>query len=211
VSLGDGAQVKNSVAGGGIEVDFLDGKILTAIPSGSYDSMKYLNVQFEKTGLLSDGDGPAESGIAGAVPEGSWLPALPTGASLGAMPATSHERYVTLYSTFGNAWRVTSKNTLFDYAPGTSTATFTNTRWPVENAKTCTIPNQTVLKPVSAAVAEEACKSVSDAKLHASCLFDVQATGDTGFTDTYQASENAHKILSVKPIDASKLVVPEAK
>lgn len=28
-----------------------------------------------------------------------------------------------------------------------------------------------------AALAEKACKSVSDAKLHASCLFDVQATG----------------------------------
>jgi hypothetical protein len=32
-----------------------------------------------------------------------------------------------------------------------------------------------------AAVAEKACKSVSGAKLHASCLFDVQVIGDTGF------------------------------
>jgi hypothetical protein len=210
VSLGDDAQVKNSAAGGGIEVDFPDGKILTAIPSGSYDSMQFLNVQFERTGFLSDGEGAAESGIAGAVPKGSWLPALPTGASLGAMPATLHERYATLYSTFGNAWRVTSKNTLFDYARGASTATFTDTKWPVENATTCTIPNQKVLKPVSAVVAEEACKPVSNATLHASCLFDVQATGDTGFADTYVASESAHKILSVKPIDL-RLLVPEAK
>jgi hypothetical protein len=210
VNLGDGAQVKNSAAGGGIEVDFPDGKIVTAIPSGSYDSMQYLNVQFEKTGLLHDGEGVAGSGIAGVVPKGSWLPALPTGASLGAMPATLHERYTTLYNTFGDAWRVTSKNTLFDYAPGTSTATFTNTNWPVENATTCTIPNQTVLKPVSAAIAEEACRPVTDTELHASCLFDVQATGDTGFADTYRASESAHKILSVKPIDL-RLPVPEAR
>jgi len=210
VNLGDGAQVKNSAAGGGIEVDFPDGKIMTAIPSGSYDTMNLLNVQFEKTGLLSDGDGAEERGIAGAVPKGSWLPALPTGASLGAMPATLHERYQTLYNKFGNAWRVTSKNTLFDYAPGASTATFTNTKWPVENAKTCTIPNETVIKPVSAAVAEEACKSVSEAKLHASCLFDVQATGVTRFAETYRASESAHKILSVKPIDIQRFV-SEAK
>jgi lysyl endopeptidase len=191
-------------------VDFPDGKIMTAIPSGSYDSMRFLNVQFEKTGLLGDGDGAVESGIAGAVPKGSWLPALPTGASVGKMPATLHERYVTLYDTFGNAWRVTSKNTLFDYAPGTSTATFADTKWPVENAKTCTIPNQPVVKPVSAAVAEAACKPVSDARLHASCLFDVQVTGDTHFAETYQASESAHKILSVKPIDA-KLLSTAAK
>jgi hypothetical protein len=206
INLGDGAEVKNSAAGGGIEVDFPDGKIMTAIPSGSLDSMNLLNVQFEKTGLLGDGEGAEESGIAGDVPRGSWLPALPTGASLGAMPATLHQRYVTLYNTFGNAWRVTSKNTLFDYAPGTSTATFSNTSWPVENAKTCTIPNQPVVKPVSAAVAEEACRSVSDATLHAGCLFDVQATGVTGFARTYEASESAHKILSVRPIDAKLLV-----
>ena len=217
VNLGDGAQVKRSAAGGGIEVDFSDGKIITAVPSGSYDSMQFLNVQFEDTGLLSDGGGVAGSGIAGAVPKGSWLPALPTGASLGTMPATLHERYVTLYNTFGNAWRVTSKNTLFDYAPGASTATFTNTAWPVENAKTCTIPNQPVVKPVSLAVATLACKAVSDANLHAGCLFDVQATGDTGFAETYQASESAHRILLVKPIDVQLLgaevkpLVSEAK
>jgi lysyl endopeptidase len=125
------------------------------------------------------------------------------------MPSTLHERYETLYSTFGNAWRVTSKNTLFDYAPGASTATFTNTKWPVENAKTCTIPNQTVVKPVSATVAEAACKSVTNTKLHASCVFDVQITGDTHYAATYEASESAHKILSIKPIDL-KLVLPAA-
>lgn len=209
VNLGGGAQVKNSVAGGGIEVDFPDGKIMTALPS-TYAGLSLLNVQFENTGLLRDGDGATELGIAGAVPKGSWLPSMPSGASLGAMPATLHERYVTLYNTFGNAWRVTSKNTLFDYAPGTSTATFTNTQWPVENAKTCTIPNQPAVKPVSVAVAEEACKSVSDARLHAGCLFDVQVTGTAGFAKTYQASESAHRILNVKPIDF-KLLVPQNK
>ncbi len=211
VDLGDGSQVKNSAAGGGIEVDFRDGKILTAIPSGSYDSMQFLNVQFENTGLLGDGEGVSGSGIAGVVPKGSWLPALPSGASVGAMPSALHERYETLYGKFGNEWRVTGKNTLFDYAPGKSTASFTNTKWPVENAKACTIPNQTVVKPVSAKVAEEACKSVSNTKLHASCLFDVQATGDTGFAETYLASESAHKILSVKPIDVQRVVLEGKK
>jgi hypothetical protein len=166
--------------------------------------MQFLNVQFEKTGFLSDGNGATESGIAGAVAKGSWLPALPNGASLGAMPATLHERYLALYSNFGDAWRFTDKNTLFDYAPGKSTAAFTNTKWPVEYAKTCTIPHQSVIKPISAAVAEEACRSVSDASLHASCLFDVQATGDTGFAETYRETERAHQILSVKAMSINK-------
>jgi len=210
LDLGDGALVKNSAAGSGIEVDFSDGKILSAIPSGVYDSMKFLNVQFEELGISADSGGTAQLGIAGDVPKGSWLPAMPNGASLGTMPATLHERYETLYNTFGNAWRVTGANTLFDYAPGTSTANFTNSKWPVENAKTCTIPNQPVVKPASAQVAEEACKAVSSATLHASCLFDVQATGDTAFADTYKTTENIHEILNVKPIDL-KLAVTAAK
>jgi hypothetical protein len=205
INLGTGAQVKKSAAGGGIQVNLPDGKILTAIPSGSYDSIQFLNVQFENTGFLGDGAGPSESGIAGAVPHGSWLPALPNGKSVGPMPSSLHDRYETLYNTFGNAWRVTDKSTLFDYAPGQSTANFTNTEWPVENAKTCTIPNQPVLKPVSAAVAEAACKSVTDALLHASCLFDVQVTGSTTFAKTYKASEQAHTILRIKPVNIGKL------
>jgi hypothetical protein len=201
VELGDGALVKNSSAGGGIEVDFSDGKILAAVPSGSYDSMKYLNVQFENLGLLADDRGSAVLGIAGNVPKGSWLPALPNGASVGAMPSSLHERYETLYNKFGNAWRVTKQNTLFDYPAGKSTDNFTNAKWPVENAKTCTIPNQTVLKPVSAAVAEDACKSVTNANLHAGCLFDVRATGNTQIAETYKATESVHKTLNVKTID----------
>jgi hypothetical protein len=183
---------------------------MTAVPSESYDSIQLLNIQFENLGLLANSGGSQVQGIAGEVPKGSWIPALPAGTSVGPMPATLHQRYLTLYNTFGNAWRVTSKNSLFDYAPGTSTATFTNTAWPVENATTCTIPNQAVIKPVSAAVAEEACKPVSDSKLHASCLFDVQATGNTRFADTYQATERIHAILNVKPIDAKRFV-PEVK
>jgi len=202
--------VKKSVAGGGIEVDFSDGKILAAVPSGSYDSMKYLNVQLESLGLLTDSGGSGVRGIAGNIPKGSWLPALPTGASVGPLPSSLHERYDTLYSKFGNAWRVTKQNTLFDYAPGTSTDTFTDTKWPVENAKTCTIPNQTALEPVSAEVAEEACKSITNANLHAGCLFDVQATGDTHIAETYKVSERIHTILNVKPIDA-RLAVRAAK
>ena len=206
VNLGGGAMLKNGTAGG-IEVDFPDGKIMTAIPSESYDNIQLLNVQFENLGILADSVAPAARGISGAIPKGSWLPLLPNGASVGPMPATLHERYQTLYNTFGNAWRVTGSNTLFDYAPGTSTATFTNAAWPVENATSCTIPHQQVIKPVSLAIATEACKSVSDAKLHASCLFDVQATGNTGFARTYQLTERTHILLNVKPIDLKLLAV----
>lgn len=206
VNLAGGGQVKDSSAGGGIEVDFPDGKIMTAIPAGSYDSMNLLNVSTENLGLVSGAAGATASGLSGTVPKGSWLPALPNGKSVGAMPSSLHDRYVTLYSTFGNAWRVTKSSSLFDYAPGTTTATYTNTKWPVENAKTCTIPNQKAVEPVSAAVAEDACKSVTAKTLHASCVFDVQVTGNTGFADTYLLTERVHTAFKIEPIDLGKLV-----
>jgi hypothetical protein len=206
VNLGGGGQVKNSSTGGGIEVDFPNGKIMTAIPAGSYDSMNLLNVTFENLGLVSGTAGATASGLAGSVPTGSWLPALPNGKSVGPMPNALHDRYATLYDTFANAWRVTESNSLFDYAPNTSTSTFTDTKWPVENAKTCAIPNRKAVKPVSAAAAKAACKSVTEKALHAGCVFDVQATGNRGFADTYLLTERVHAAFKIKPIDARKLV-----
>jgi hypothetical protein len=63
----------------------------------------------------------------------SWLPALPDGTSVGQLPPTLHQRYIDLYKTFAERWRVTAATSLFDYAPGTSTATFTLDDWPPEN------------------------------------------------------------------------------
>ena len=206
VNLTGGGQVKNSSDGGGMEVDFPDGKIMTAVPGGSYDSMNLLDVTTENLGFVSDTFAANESGLSGSIPTGSWLPALPNGQSVGVMPATLHERYVTLYDTFANAWRVKTNNSLFDYAPGTSTATFTNTSWPVENAKSCAIPNQKTLEPVDAALAEDACKSVTDKTTHASCVFDVEATGAGGVADGYLLAERIHAVFKIKPIDAAKLV-----
>jgi hypothetical protein len=59
VSLGGGGQVIPSSAGGGIEVDFPDRKIMTAIPAGSYDSMNLLNVATENLGFTSNTHWPS--------------------------------------------------------------------------------------------------------------------------------------------------------
>jgi hypothetical protein len=198
VNLGDGGSVAQT--SDGIEIYFPDGKILSAVPSGEYDSMRYLNVEFLSLGIVGEAGRASVGGLAGTIPANSWLPALPNGASVGPMPASLHDRYVTLYDKFGAAWRVTNSDSLFDYAPGTSTATFTNTAWPVENAKTCTIPNQKVAQPVSVAVAEEACKSITDAATHANCVFDVRVTGLTSFANTYAVSQRVHTNLMAKPI-----------
>ncbi|MGD0680613.1 MAG: hypothetical protein ABR990_01085 [Terracidiphilus sp.] len=192
-NFGDGGSVETS--SDGIEIHFPDGKILSV--SGS---LPLLSLQFSGLGAVSKSIGGSQMGLAGNVPAGNWLPKLPNGTPVGPMPASLHARYVTLNQTFGNAWRVTSSNSLFDYAPGTSTATFTNTAWPVENAKTCTVPNMRTIPHISVAAAEEACKSITNANLHSSCVFDVQMTGITKLVDTYAITERINTKLLVKPI-----------
>ncbi len=93
-------------AGGGFEIDFPDGKTLLVTPEWwASQSEWYLNVDVTNLGLVGTDAAGSPRGIAGAVPEGSWLPALPSGASLGPMPAALQDRYLTLYRKFADTWR----------------------------------------------------------------------------------------------------------
>lgn len=76
---------------------------------------------------------------------------------------------------FADTWRVTDKTSLFDYARDTSTATFTLPIYPPEK-----IPP---LKPENVALAQEACRVVTDKIILKGCLFDVATTGDTIFAE----------------------------
>jgi hypothetical protein len=199
-----------------IEVNFPDGKIMSIVPSTS--PMAHFDVHFSNLGVVSKSGVASVKGLAGVVPNGSWLPALPNGASVGPIPTQAkqgkaylHDRYLTLYNTFGPAWRVTNGNSLFDYAPGTSTSNFdyppgtstpsNNELWPKENPTSCSIPNVKTAPPISAAAAEEACKLITDASLHSSCVFDVKVTGHSEFADTYLITQRVHAKLIAKPID----------
>jgi hypothetical protein len=180
LDLGSGGSVSPS-SGSGIQLQFPDGTVLVVTPLWWASQARwYLNLDvFHPAGL---------EGIMGAIPRGSWLPALPDGSSMGPMPAALHQRYVDLYQRFGEAWRVTAKTSLFDYAAGTSTATFADTRWPPESPP-CASPDGKPVKPGSLALAEEACRPVLDKGARANCLFDVAITGEPGFARLYRASQ----------------------
>ncbi|MGA7830766.1 MAG: Ig-like domain repeat protein [Terracidiphilus sp.] len=188
VLLGAGGRVAPQ-AGGALEVDFPDGKTLLVTPEWwPSQSEWYLNVDLSRLGLVS-GDGAANGGgIAGALADGSWLPALPGGASVGAMPATLPARYDVLYKKFADAWRVNDKDTLFDYAQGTSTGSFTDRDWPPEQPP-CVVPGSKPLEPGSEALAQAACRQVTDQHRRANCVFDVLATGDITFAKSYVATQ----------------------
>ena len=141
----------------------------------------YLDVQVFQTA--------AAQGVMGLRAEGSWLPALSDGTSLGQRPDTSQQRYQDLYEKFADSWRVSDATSLFDYAPGTNTATFTLDEWPRHNPETCALQGQTSVQPVTPEVAAQACSPVTDAAKKGNCVFDVTVTGNTGFAQSYQAIE----------------------
>lgn len=108
---------------------------------------------------------------------------------MGPMPGPIQDRYSDLYQKFGGAWRVTDAISLFDYAPGQSTATFTRLNWPLQSGP-CVVPNEKPAEPATEAVAERACRPVKDPNAHRNCVFDVRVTGNTGFATTYIQSHD---------------------
>jgi hypothetical protein len=131
----------------------------------------------------------ATEGIWGRLAADSWLPALPDGKSLGPKPAYLKQRYLDLYETFADAWRVTDKTSLFDYAPGTDTSTFTLDEWPRYKPTSCELEGEKSVEPAPQDVAENACGGIVDKARRADCVFDVMVTGHTGFAETHQAMQ----------------------
>ena len=126
----------------------------------------------------------------GKIPSGNWLPKLKSGAKLGPKPRDLHERYVQLYQTFANSWRVTDKNSLFTYASGKSTADYTDKDWPTfqppcELKPSFEIPDATMLPAIPEDEAKAICQAVTEDDLFANCVLDVSATGDETFADGY--------------------------
>lgn len=173
----DGVRIMTTPAGG-IDVGFPDGTEMIVTP-GLWMSIWYLNLAVLRT--------TATQGIMGARPAGSWLPALPDGSSVGPMPASLPNRHIVLNEKFTDAWRVGDASSLFDYAPGTSSATFAR-RWPPADGH-CALSGVTPARPVDRVVAERLCRPIADKARRENCTFDVIVTGDAGFAKTYQLAE----------------------
>ncbi|HEV7763547.1 MAG TPA: S8 family serine peptidase [Thermoanaerobaculia bacterium] len=180
LSGGGGGRIAQSPVGG-LEVHFPDETVLIATPGWLASQNKWhLNLQVARTRV--------SAGLMGAVPHGGWLPALPHGASMGSMPETLNDRFFDLYTSFADAWRVTPGSGLFDYAPGTSTATFTLPTT-LSSKAPCKLPQTESAIPTTPAVAETACNGIKDKKKKADCIADVIVTGEPAIAKTYLASQ----------------------
>jgi hypothetical protein len=173
----------------GIRIDYAHGPIVTITPHfwTSY-GIHYMNVEVTNT--------DAEGGLMGRIPNGTWLPALPSGATLGPMPASLNDRYNALYRTFADAWRLTDATSLFAYLPGRSTASYTDRNWPPQKPPCTTVPRgfQNPVNPILENIpldrAKQICERVTLPDLNAACVFDVTTSGDEAFAQAYLIAQD---------------------
>jgi hypothetical protein len=198
IALPQGGRVVKSAVGG-LEIEFPNGALLAATPGfWSSQGKWYMNVNIY--------GGDAFEGIMGALARGSWLPALPDGSSLGPKPASAAQRYDDLNVRFAKAWRVSNRTSLFDYAPGQSTANFTIASWPKDKPP-CDLPQETPAKPAETQVAVKACSRIVDRNRRENCVFDVTVTGEVGFAKTYLLTErlDLHGTATTLAIDKRRV------
>ena len=175
INLGGGNFIRKITSGGEVDIRLTDGTRVIVTPLfWASQNYWYMDVQVFNTS--------AREGVMGPILAPEWLPRAPNGSDFGAIPASLADRHVLLNQKFADAWRLRSNTSLFDYAPGTSSADFTDRNWPPESGKVCT--STTVgghtprVKEPRPDLAQQACKGIRDEAIHANCIFDVTVMGD---------------------------------
>jgi hypothetical protein len=152
--------------GGQVALTWPDGSRLTVTLVGNI-----LNYGFDPSSAV----GPTLRGLLGSA-DGNSANDL-TGRD-GAVLSQSDPAYLTkLYQPFGNSWRISQAESLFNYQPGESTATFTHLNLP---STTITLAS---LDPATRASAEATCRAVG---VHVEpwlddCILDVGTTGQAAY------------------------------
>lgn len=189
IPLPSGGRIISTTVSGGLKIEAPGGTVLIITPAlWGYHQVWHLNIKAEHV--------RATEGIMGVILPQNWLPALPDGRLLGPRPVSLHQRYVDLYQTFADAWRVSDATSLFDYAPGISTKSFTLKSWPGESSQSCKLPQHIVgsprkppLKPLKLEEAQRHCHNLVAEDRRANCTQDVMVTGEPGFAQVYLATQ----------------------
>lgn len=192
IPLPSGGRILRTSVADGIQIEAPGGtKVIVTPYPWSAQQLWFMNIDLQHV--------RGTKGLLGAITPGNWLPALPDGSLLGAKPKRLEERYRQLYKLFGDAWRVSDSRSLFDYAPGTSTANFSFPSWPNgESPQSCYLPVEiegpsrpqpAAITPIAIAQAEALCEAVRDPVQKNNCIGDVSITGEAGFAQVYLGSQ----------------------
>jgi RHS repeat-associated protein len=173
--------------GGLVSVRWPDGTALTVVRDANtlnYWFVPSAAVAPTVTGLLGNADGNPANDLTGR--DGTIL------------SLSDPDFHTKLYAQFGNSWRITQAESLFDYWPGESTATFTKLNIPSAEVTVST------LDPAARSMAQGVCSAVGvrTEPLLDDCLIDVAMTGDASFaaaTAAVAAAGGAQETASSAP------------
>jgi hypothetical protein len=169
----DGAAVRvvQTQWGPGYVVTFRDGTLVGANLTARSGLSVWVNPAGARrgklSGLLGDADGNKDND-----------PIVRGGKRLSDEPG-----YDEMYKSFVPSWRIKPAESLFDYAPGDSTATFTDVHFPDRAAPG---PAPEVLQSAGKLCAE---RGVTDKDLLRNCSFDVAASGQKSYLSGYEAQQ----------------------
>lgn len=192
IALARGGRIVRTTAPQGIQIEAPGGTVVVITPNWwTEQQLWYMNINTRGV--------RATEGVMGSIAPQNWLPALPDGGLLGPRPASLSQRYQDLYVKFADAWRVTDDTSLFEYAPGTSTRTFTVAGWPGDAPRSCNPPTAQgrpplrALQPLTRDAAKRLCGDVVDKERKANCEQDVMVSGHAGFANTYRLTERIER------------------
>jgi hypothetical protein len=191
LNLGGGNRIARATVGSGIDVRTDDGTRVIVTPNyWTSQGYWYLDVEVLDT--------PAREGTMGHIVGSDFLPLGPNGGSFGPRPVPLAARHSLLNGTFADAWRVTSATSLFDYAAGTSTASFTNRNWPAPPGTACTsisggfpwpgVETRLPVRPMDPEEAQSLCSFIQDKPVFDACTFDLTVTGNAAMADGYRTT-----------------------
>jgi hypothetical protein len=196
INLGSGNRIAKAALGDGLDIRLEDGtRVIITSNYWASQGYWYLNVEVLDT--------PAREGTMGHILDSDWLPLAPDGSSFGPAPASLAARDLLLNKTFADAWRVTKATSLFDYAAGTSTATFTERNWPPPSGSSCATigsnpwPGGKPRRPVTPMRPEAArrlCRPIEDGAAYENCVFDLTATGNAAMAEAYRLTLQARTL-----------------
>jgi len=168
----DVGQVEVYEHGGVAELSAPDGVrvVITRLDSRNFDVWVDPGTRDDWQGLIGSPDGDRDNDL--TTRDGEVIPLDTTGFDL--------------YETFGDSWRISDSQSLFDYGPGQDTATFTDLDFP---ARHLTIDD---LDPEKVAMAEAICEfaGISEPHLLDACIYDYAVTGDMSFVTASLFSES---------------------
>jgi hypothetical protein len=166
--------------GDGIRVEWPDGTTARVDQAGAYMLNTLVKPSGARRGTLvgllgNDNGAPADDLVVNGV----------------ALPAPSADDIV---HKLADAWRITQDTSLFDYAPGQSTASFTDPTFPDANVDPMHVPDR--------ATAEQRCRQsgVTSPALLDNCIVDYGMTNDFLFTSVYSRQQQ---------VEASRAALPQ--